>query len=185
MEHPGEVWQEFDGNGERLGGLVPEECYKTGYIATGGAAIVLYRFIGEKIQFLFQHRSDKLFMNPGKWDVSAGGHINLDETLIEAVTRETYEEIGATIEKDKLEFAYFAASSPSGKNLIALYFYDWTDRADDFSFNDNEVAEVAWIDADKLEEFWPKFKPQIREDLYFKVALQEWTSRINVKYGNH
>ena len=139
MEHPGEVWQEFDYNGERLGGIVPRDFDETKVRLVGGGASMLYRVRNGEIEFLFQHRSKLLKGNPDKWDVSAGGHVNLDEPIIDAIIREAHEEIGVELEKDKLEFAEFYQKDFM---IVFLYFYDWSDREDEFYFDDQEVEEV-------------------------------------------
>ena len=170
MEHPGELWQEYDFNGERIGnGLVPGECYKTGFKLAGGAAVMLYRVRDKEIEFLFQHRSKSLRGNPDKWDVSAGGHINVGESKLDTMVRETREEIGISLDRSKLEFS---DTYIRGDILINLYFYDWTDKEDSFSFDDKEVEEVLWVKEGDLEEFWPKLKPQILEDEVFAAAMK-------------
>ena len=181
MEHPGEVWQEFDRNGERLGGIDPANLDRDKVKFFGGAAIMLYRFRDGEVEFLFQHRSKHLLSDPDKWDVSAGGHINLDEQRIDTVVRESREEIGAQIEKDKLEFA---GTYLGRKLFVSLYFYDWTGREDDFHFDDEEVEEVEWVKYSELDDSMLNFKQSLREDNIFTYSLKEWNTKILEKYGN-
>ena len=183
MEHPGEIWQEFDYNGTRLGGIKPDDYDKSKVKLFGGAAIVLYRFKNDEVEFLFQHRSEKLHDNAGKWDVSAGGHINLNESELDTAIRETKEEIGAILKKDKLEFS--AIYNRKNYALVYLYFYDWTDQPDDFHFDDQEVSEVKWVAFDQLVEFWPNLKGVLQNDAIYQTMLLKWTKTIQEKYGNH
>ena len=182
MEHPGEVWQEFDYNGERLGGIDPVHLDEDKVKFFGGSAIMLYRFKDGEVEFLFQHRSKYLKGNPDKWDVSAGGHNNLDEKIIDTIVRESREEIGAEIDKDKLEFA---GTYLRWRVFVSLYFYDWTGREDNFHFDDQEVEEVKWIKYSKLDEFLPNLKQLLREDEVFMHFLEEWNQKILEKYENH
>ena len=57
-----------------------------------------------RLEFLWQKRSEKVDRYPGDYDISAGGHVNLGETLVEAAIRETREEIGVKIEAKDLQF---------------------------------------------------------------------------------
>lgn len=171
MEHPGEVWQEYDYNGERLGGIDPNAFEDDKVKLFGGVALMLYRIRNGEMEFLFQHRSKYLKANPDKWDVSAGGHINLDEPVIDSLVRETREEIGIEIDKEKVEFA---ATYLRWKVLISLYFYNWGDRADEFSFDDQEVEEVKWIKYSELRDFFPNLKWwSYEEDKVFTLCLEE------------
>lgn len=182
MEHPGEVWQEFDFNGERLGGLEPEKCYDTDFKMLGGVAIMFYRFNNGKVEFLFQHRSKNLRANPDMWDVSAGGHINLNEPKLDTAVRETREEIGVEIDKSKLEYAVTMIREIMN---YSLYFYDWTGKEDNFSFDDAEVQAVKWISEDEIDEFWSGLKKPIREDRYYRMLIDEQIEKIKSKYGNN
>ena len=171
MEHPGEVWQEYDYNGEWLGGIDPNTLDDDKVKLFGGVALMLYRVRNGEMEFLFQHRSKYLKANPDKWDVSAGGHINLDEPVIDSLVRETREEIGIEIDKEKVEFA---ATYLRWKVLISLYFYNWGDRADEFSFDDQEVEEVKWIKYSELRDFFPNLKWwSYEEDKVFTLCLEE------------
>lgn len=180
MEHQGEIWQEYDFNGERLGGIDPNNYNYDTIRLMGGAAVMLYRLRDGEVEFLFQHRSKFLKGNPDKWDVSAGGHINLNESALDAVVRETREEIGVDIDRKKLEFAETYIRL---RDLINLYFYDWGDRADEFYFDDQEVEEVKWVKYSELEAFLPNIKKLLLEDKVFFACLEEWNKKILEKYN--
>ncbi len=171
MEHPGEIWQEFDYNGERLGGIEPYALDEEKVKLFGGVALMLYRVRNGEVEFLFQHRSKYLKANADKWDVSAGGHINLDEPVLDSLIRETREEIGIEIDREKVEFA---ATYLRWKVLVNLYFYNWGDRADEFSFDDQEVEEVKWVKYSELNDFFPNLKWwSYEEDKVFILCLEE------------
>ena len=85
MEHQGEIWQEYDFNGERLGGIDPNNYSYDTIRLMGGAAVMLYRVVNGELEYLFQHWSKFLKGYPDKWDVSAGGHTNLNESVLESV----------------------------------------------------------------------------------------------------
>ena len=182
MEHPGEIWQEFDYNGERLGGIEPASLVEDRVKLFGGAVVMLYRYVDGEVEFLFQHRSRFLKRNAGKWDVSAGGHINLDESVLNTVERETKEEIGVEVSRDKLEFA--ATYVRGWRALVNLYFYDWSDKKDEFCFDDQEVEEVKWVKYNDLEEFSFELKDSLRKDEIFFHYLKEWNKKILKKHGN-
>ena len=180
--HEDELWQEYLANGERLmnGGLKKEGKTKYFY---GGVAIMLYRYHNDQVEFLFQKRSQSVSHNPGKWDVSAGGHINYGEPVIDTAVREPKEEIGAKIDSGRLEFAgeYRAGND----RFVRLYFYDWQDQPSDFHFDDQEVSEVKWVPFDKLVDFWPNLKEPLQDDAVFQTLLLKWTRLAQEKYEDH
>ena len=55
-------------------------------------------------RFLLQRRSLRKTNNPGLWDVSTAGHVSAGESAINAAVRETFEELGLSIEPDELRF---------------------------------------------------------------------------------
>lgn len=181
MEHSGEIWQELDYNGERIGGVKPSDFDAQKVRLMSGAAVMLYRYKDGEVEYLFQHRSKELRANPDKWDVSAGGHVNLDEKRIDAVARETKEEIGAEIDVNELELAGIYRRWIV---MITLYFYDWTGREDSFCFDDGEVEEVKWVKYSQLDSFTSKFKQTVQEDELFFYFLKEWNAKILKKYEN-
>ena len=182
MEHAGEIWQELEFNGEPLRGIVPTELDVDKVKLFHGVAVMLYRFNDGEVEYLFQHRSKHLRENADTWDVSAGGHVNLNENQIDSAVRETREEIGAELDKNNLEIA---GSFIRWKIFVTLYFYDWTGKESDFKFNDAEVEDVKWVKASKLDDFWPNLKWTLREDKLYRINLEDWAKRIVKKYDNN
>ncbi|WP_426430064.1 NUDIX hydrolase [Winogradskyella sp. HB-48] len=56
----------------------------------------------KKGEILLQQRSHKKVIHPLLWDVSAAGHIDAGESFLNAVLRETKEEIGLTLQPKEL-----------------------------------------------------------------------------------
>ena len=176
--HKDELWQIYSPNGEPI----PGEGWKseldnpevTGADAIVGIAVVfLYRFSENGLELLWQKRSDKVDRFPGRYDISAGGHINLGETVVEGAIRELREEIGAEVNAEELKFAF---TKPFNKNRFAwIFMVVWTSRSDDFRFNDEEVSEVEWVPYEKTNGFRKKYAkaPLQKDDITF-INLDDW-----------
>ena len=179
MKHPGEIWQLYDFQGERVldGGIVPARTAPAGR-CFAGCAVMLYRFKDGEVEYLFQKRSANVW-NALKWDVSTGGHVNYGEKCIETAIREANEEIGITLKPEDLEFY---ARFMRGDSMINLFFCDYTGKGDTFNFDDEEVDSVKWVKYSDIEEFWPNFKETLRNDQIFKLSLQEYNEKILQKY---
>ncbi len=176
--HKDEIWQTYYPNGEPIPGVGwsaglnnPEV---TGADAIVGVAIVfLYRHSRDGLELLWQRRSEKIDRYPGDFDISAGGHINLGESVVEAAVREAHEEIGAEITPESLQFV---TMRPFNKNRFAwVYVADFTGREDAFHFDDEEVTEVRWVPFEKTDEFRVKYAkaPLKKDDLTF-ACIKEW-----------
>ena len=177
--HNDEMWQVYAANGEAVPGegwdATLDNPEKTGSDKVVGIAIVfLYRLNDSgELEFLWQRRSEKVDRYPGDYDISAGGHVNLGESLVEAAVREVHEEIGVEITTEDLQFMIEA---PFNRNRFAwVYAVDWTGREDEFKFDDGEVSEVKWVPYTEMEEFRRKYaKKPLREDNFTFMALNNW-----------
>lgn len=177
--HQDEIWQVYGKNGEPIPGLGwksernnPELSGDKAIV--GVAVIAFYRFndAGE-LEFLWQRRSDKVDRYPGMWDFSAGGHINLGESLVEGAVRETEEEIGVKITPEDLQFV---TMRPFNCNRFAwVYCVDWTGKPDEFHFDDKEVSEVKWVKYSEMDKFRLEYaKDPLKSDTITFPNIREW-----------
>lgn len=176
--HKDEIWQLYSKNGEPMPGRGweaarnnPEVSGSDGIV--GISIVFLYKQGKDGMEFLWQKRSTEIDRYPGDWDLSAGGHINLDESVVDAAVREADEEIGAEISVDELEFV---TMYPFNKNRFAwIYLVDWTGKADNFHFDDKEVTEVKWVKYDEMGEFRKKYaKEPLRKDRLTFELIDKW-----------
>lgn len=176
MEHREELWQEFTvsnlplENGGRAAYLAKDKDRRP-EIFTGVVNVWLFRK-REEVELLFQRRSKYVDNFGGKYDCSAGGHINYGEDLVSAMLREADEEIGVRLKAEKLNYLCCFCSSTSFRHT---FVYDWSEEEDNFKFADHEVEEVKWVPISKLSEFRKEFvKEPLAEDEPQFSFLQKW-----------
>jgi len=176
--HKDEIWQLYYPNGEPIVGAgwdaALDNPEKTGSDNIVGVAVVfLYRHGADGLELLWQRRSELVDRYPGAFDISAGGHINLGESLTEAAVREAHEEIGAEILPEDLRLV---TMRPFNKNRLAwVYVVDYTGRGEAFHFDDKEVSEVRWVPFAETDEFREKYgKTPLKKDKLTFACLEEW-----------
>ena len=181
-----EMWQEFAiENGERLETAGRESKLDNPELDTddayvGTSAVWVYRRTDAGVEVLFQKRSENV-SNAGKWDVSAGGHVNVGESEAAAAARELYEEIGIKVDEKDLIFVFRLRSFFKVKLYINYFLYDFTGREDEFNFGDREVSEVRWV---KLEDF-DKFIDAGAKDVIKKAEFTRGLSKLWLeRYGD-
>lgn len=102
---------------------------------------------GDKI--LLEKRASKM-IEGGKWAL-AGGYMELNETLIEAIKRETLEETGYEIKDLKLLRVIDNPNRPVCKrqNIAFVYFCQVDQK---ISNHDGEVDDLKWFDLSNLPD---------------------------------
>ena len=176
--HKDEIWQLYYPNGEAIPGKgwpAERNNPKGDDTEIVGVAIVFLFRRGDDggLELLWQRRSDTIDRYPGDYDISASGHINLGESIVEAAMRESREEIGAVLEPSELGFV---TMYPFNKNRFAWIFAaDWTGKTEEFHFDDKEVSEVRWVALSKTDEFRQEFaKKPLKEDPGTFETLKYW-----------
>ncbi|MEK7153312.1 MAG: NUDIX domain-containing protein, partial [Patescibacteria group bacterium] len=100
---------------------------------------------------LLQKRSERLADNPGKWDQSAGGHVDEGEDYLMAIKRETFEELGIKpevfIEIGKF---YIEREISSGflRRFQTIFTCTWNGP---IHFAQAEVAEIDWFSSQEID----------------------------------
>ncbi len=173
-----ELWQEYGINGEPLqnGGLIPYPAQLIrDHKICGVVTIWLYRHAPEGLALLFQKRSQFVDRNASKWDISAGGHMNYQETPLESAVREAREEIGVDLAPAKLHYLF---SEATNLHVHHTFAYDWTEEPDQFHFDDQEVETVKWVPFTEVDEFRSAYaKTQVADDDTHFMLLRQWFQR--------
>ena len=86
-----EYFDIVDDSGEIIGKATREECHGDKSLAHRTVHVLVFNSKGE---LFLQKRAMNKDIQPGKWDTSVGGHLDLGENYDQAVRREMKEELG-------------------------------------------------------------------------------------------
>lgn len=89
-----EYFDIIDKSGKIIGKATREECHQNKSLAHRTVHVLVFNSKGE---LFLQKRSMDKDIQPGKWDTSVGGHVDLGETFDQAVKRELREELGIKV----------------------------------------------------------------------------------------
>ncbi len=100
---------------------------------------------GDKIWLQLRSKDKALF--PNFLDISAAGHVEAGERIINSCIREVYEELGIRVAKDDLcgEFVFLAASNwekIQNREFAYVYFCETYLELTDVNYNRDEVDAV-------------------------------------------
>ncbi|MCX4254037.1 MAG: NUDIX domain-containing protein [Bacilli bacterium] len=103
--------------------------------------------INSKGEILVQKRSRLKSNNPLKWS-STNGLREIGENSVDAVIRESSEELGIEIDKDKVKFV---DSRIAGDSLIVDIFFTLMDvKIEDIKIQEEEVEEIRFVSPEDL-----------------------------------
>ncbi|MDB5182548.1 MAG: hydrolase [Candidatus Saccharibacteria bacterium] len=158
MSGPAELWQAYDENCKPVAGVGLTRAEAYGGKLHAASQVWLWRHKDNTIEVLLQLRASDKRTWPSHWDISAAGHIDLNETPRQAAVRETFEEIGLSVKENDLSpmFVFHADYTDEGSGAIEnewQFTYELNLVLNKlFKFADGEVAEVKWISLDDLEK---------------------------------
>lgn len=152
--HPNELWQVYADNGTQIQGKgATREAFKNDdRQSMGNAHIWFWKANGETTEILLQKRSMNIVNRPGWYHISAGGHINVGETAVEAAVREAEEEMGLVISPEELYFVQAARIIEKDPHDIVHVFLYRLEGNEAFTFNDGEAGSFEWRTLDNFKE---------------------------------
>lgn len=118
-------------------------------------AVVTF-IINDKLQVLLQRRS-KTRVYPNLWDASSSGHVSEGENGAVAVVREAKEELGLTLNKNKLQHILTDKNKYKDKlvkdfQIIEYYIIKQNLNIKDVVIQKEEVSNVKWLSLEKYIE---------------------------------
>ena len=143
----------LDENNNIVGETTIPEAYSKGYWRRG----VRVFLFNERGEMLLQQRSSTLESHAGFWTESAGGHVDIDESDIEAACREAQEELGTAVNLTAVEYG-LRSTIQDDKSFCTVYT-GYLPSDTKIILNTNEVAQVRWISVADLDI-------AIKNDLY-------------------
>ena len=144
-------------------------------------AVILVH-IRDEVFVLTEKRSEKMD-EPNKWAV-VSGYLDFDESGIEAIKREIFEETSFDIEEHKMDLIHDNKGQPfyvhtdpnidakqnvSLTYLFVYYMQDLPRYVEEFK--DSEISQVKWMnvkDLDKVDTSWA-----FNHDLRIKIAIEK------------
>lgn len=158
-----ELWQLYDEQGVALSGKgeTKDEVFSKGLLH-GAAHVWIWRLRDDVTEVLLQKRAPNKRTWPNRYDISAAGHIDLDEAPLDAAQREAKEEINLDAPRDDLQlFGVHRAHLKTENGAIENEFqwlYSLKLAGDTtFSLQATEVELLVWVSIDQ-------FKAECRSD---------------------
>jgi len=155
-----------------VGRVLRSECHGDPALIHRSVHVLLFN---SAQHLLLQKRSMTKYIQPGKWDTSVGGHLELGENYLAAAKREMLEELG--VEGVPLTGLYPSKirNDIESENIYTyLAVYDGN-----IQFAENEIDEVRFWSAAEIEQqlgsgcFTPNFEDEWQ---MFKAWSQKYQS---------
>lgn len=154
-----EMFEIMEPDGSFTGKLKPRKQVHRDGDLHGASHIWVYRLVDGKVEVLLQKRSDDKDSFPGCYDVSSAGHLDPGENFLEGALRELKEELGIAAVKGDLQYIYtkeidltdiFYGEEFHNHELIAIYMLELAPQDREIHFQESEISDVMWMEADTL-----------------------------------
>ena len=156
-----EIFPIVNEQGETIGSATRKECHSGSFLLH---PVVHLHIFNEKDELYLQKRSMYKDVQPGKWDTSVGGHIDLNKRVLEALQREVSEELNITTFEPVFAFNYFFQSDVE-RELVNSFF---TYYSDEIEPNPAEISEGRFWSLEEIREnigkdvFTPNFESEFK-----------------------
>lgn len=137
-----ELLEVLNANGEPTGEILDKNIiHKEGKYHKEVALILL----NNKGEILLQKRASIKEIEPNKW-AWHGGHVIAGESNIEAIIRETKEELGITLSKSEIKLLVeLKRDKMPNRQFTKAYYSICNLNTDDFDIQKEELSEVKWF----------------------------------------
>ena len=155
-----EMFPIVDEEGNIVSAATRGECH-------GGSKLLhpvvhLHQF-NSKGEIYLQKRPEWKDIQPGKWDTAVGGHIDLGESVSQALIREVREEMGIRLDEAPTPLAHYVFESDRERELVFVHKL----------IHDGEVCPSDELDGGR---FWTK------EELEASIGKQVFTPNFESEY---
>lgn len=126
--------------------------------------VVHLHVLNSKGELFLQKRPGFKKVQPHKWDTSVGGHVDVNENILDALKREANEELNIS-KFDAKQVLQYIYSSDIEEELVYSFL---TNYNDDIRINKNELADGRFWSLDEIEHSLDKgvFTPNFEHEYY-------------------
>lgn len=133
-------------------GYSPSDFRKHPEAVMANSHIWFWKKGNQQPEILLQKRAMTKVSKPGMYHISAGGHIDLGESPVEAAIRETHEEMGISLDGEKLYYVGSMRLAIINQNsIVNVYLYELSGD-ENFTYLDGEVDSVEWRTLDNFKK---------------------------------
>jgi len=147
-----EIFDVVDGQDEVIGQATRNEVHRRGLMHRA-THVLVFNSAG---QVFLQKRSMRKDRQPGLWDSSASGHLNVGEEYDACAARELEEEIGLRVETPLQRL--FKLNANAGTDWEHVWVYR-CEAEGPFVLNIDEIERGGWFSPDEVTR-WMKEKPE-------------------------
>ena len=141
-----ELFPIVDCLGNVVGSATRTECHSGSMLLH---PVVHLHVINKCGSIYLQKRSLNKLIQPGKWDTAVGGHVDYGEEIIDALKRETREEIGIIINNPKFLCSYLFRSTVEYE-FVNVYSISVDDTFNP-TLNPEEISEGRFWTINEIE----------------------------------
>lgn len=156
--------QIVDENNNPIGSATKQQAWREGLIHR----VVRISILDKTGRLLVQKRSLQKEPFPGRWDNSAAGHVDADETYEQAALRELHEELGlSNVELQELGDYYVEVIDDwrRMKRFTRAYKIVLSDPLPDFRLPPDEVESTTWMEISKVKNLVKEHPSQVSDGL--------------------
>mgnify|MGYP000044196871 FL=1 len=137
----------YDKDGNKL----PKKMPRGGSNHPGEYHLVVHVWIRDSLgRYLIQQRNKRSDLVPHQWGIT-GGAVTSGETSLAGALRETYEEIGLTLDQAKLRRVHrYVIDHPKSNYITDLYLYEEDVLLNDLKLDTVEVRNVDYKTMDEI-----------------------------------
>ncbi len=141
-----EIWDVLDENGSPTGKTAVRGNHA---LKSGEFHLVVHIWIiSSDGKFLIQKRAESRKLMPGEWAATGGSAIS-GESSFEAASRELYEEMGISSNRESLKML---TRIKRRNSLLDIWAIECNSPAEELSLQDSEVADAKWVEKTELEK---------------------------------
>lgn len=118
QDNKDEMFPVVDEEGNILSAATRGECHGGSKLLHPVVHLHLFNPAGE---IYLQKRPDWKDIQPGKWDTAVGGHVDLGESVQQALVREVREEVGIELENPPAPLAHYVFESERERELVFVH----------------------------------------------------------------